>query len=71
MSSSINSAHAHCSTQNRAVSLEQTEGQCRDRHSCSDDACPLASEFQKDRFSRTLNMLAASIGQGLSEPHGN
>jgi hypothetical protein len=34
--------HAHCPLRpsDRHVSLDQTEGQCRDKHSCSDEACP-------------------------------
>jgi hypothetical protein len=71
MSISTNSIFARCSKQNRSVSLEQTEGQCRDRNNCSDDACPLAGEFGKDRFGHTLSMLAASIGQGFAKTHGS
>jgi hypothetical protein len=42
--------HAYCPTQSRHVSLDQTEGQCRDRHSCSDAACPLEKEFDRPAF---------------------
>ena len=55
--------HAYCPTQSRHVSLDQTEGQCRDRHSCSDAACPLEKEFDRPRFSRALEMMASAIGQ--------
>ena len=50
MSISINPAHARCSKRDTFVSLEQTEGQCRDKHYCSDDACPLEGEFGQNRF---------------------
>lgn len=55
--------HAYCPTQSRHVSLDHTEGQCRDRHSCSDAACPLEKEFDRPRFSRALEMMASAIGQ--------
>lgn len=71
MSISINPAYAHCSTKDSFVSLEQTEGQCRDRHQCSDDACPLEKELGQNRFARALNMLAANIGQGFAKPLGD
>jgi hypothetical protein len=63
MSISINPAHAYCETRDQFVSLEQTEGQCRGRHNCSDGACPLEKELGQNRFGRALNMLAASFGQ--------
>ena len=55
-------SHAYCPTQTRHVSLDQTEGQCRERHSCSGDACPLEKNFQPTDFSRALEMMAAAIG---------
>jgi hypothetical protein len=64
-------SHAHCERQQRHVSLNQTEGQCRDAHNCSDERCPLESEFGGDRFTHTLNLLAASIGQPLTPPKGH
>jgi hypothetical protein len=70
MSISINPAHAYCERQDRYVSLEQTEGQCRDRHNCSDAACPLEKELGKKQFSRALNMLASSFGQALDTKQG-
>ncbi len=65
MSIAMNSSYAHCSRQARSVSLEQTEGQCRDQHNCSDEACPLEREFGQNRFGHALSLLAASIGQSL------
>jgi hypothetical protein len=67
MSISINPAHAYCERQDCYVSLEQTEGQCRERHGCSDAACPLEKEMGKQQFSRALNLLAASFGQALGQ----
>lgn len=65
MSISINPAYAYCKNQDWYVSLEQTEGECRDRHNCGDAACPLEAELGKKQFSRALNMLASSFGQVL------
>ena len=65
VSIAMNPSYAHCSRQARTVSLEQTEGQCRDQHNCSDEACPLEKEFGQNRFGHALSMLAASIGQSL------
>jgi hypothetical protein len=70
MSISINPAYARCNKKNCYVSLEQTEGQCREKHACSDDACPLESELGQNRFSTALNMLAANIGQSFAKPTG-
>ena len=55
---------AHCPKEGRSVTLNQTEGQCRDTHRCGDDPCPLECKFDQDRFAATLDMLAASLGQG-------
>jgi hypothetical protein len=68
MSISINPAHARCSKRDAFVSLEQTEGQCRDKHYCNDEACPLEGEFGQNRFGRALSLLAASFGQSLEKP---
>lgn len=62
------SAYARCETRDRFVSLEQTEGQCRDKHNCSDEACPLENKFGQERFGRALSMMAASIGQAFAKP---
>lgn len=66
MSVSVNPAYAHCSRKDRYVSLEQTEGRCRERHNCNDDACPLEAEFGKDRFRKALETLSGSISQGFA-----
>jgi hypothetical protein len=58
-------SHAHCPTRGHAVSLDQTEGQCRDKHNCSDEACPLEHQFGQERFAKSLSMMAASIGQSF------
>ena len=65
MSIAINPAYARCETRGCHVSLEQTEGQCRDRHNCSDDACPLEKQLGQARFGKALDLLAASFGQSL------
>lgn len=67
---SVSMTHAHCPTKDRFVSLEQTEGQCRDRHQCNDDACPLEKEFGQNRFARSLAAMAAGIGEGFARPLG-
>ena len=63
MKTSPDGSHAHCATHNSWVSLNQTEGQCRDGHNCTDEACPLEKELGRPRFGRALDMMAASIGQ--------
>ena len=55
--------HAHCPTQSRAVSLDQTEGQCRERHNCADGPCPLESEFNEGRFSRAITLLLSGLNR--------
>jgi hypothetical protein len=55
--------HAYCPTHQTHVDLDQTEGQCRDRHNCNDEACPLEKELGQPRFAKALDMMAASIGQ--------
>lgn len=57
MSIPINPAYHYCEKAKRNVSLEQTEGQCRERHNCADGLCPLESEFEKGHFSRALAFL--------------
>jgi hypothetical protein len=63
MKLSPDKSHAFCGTHACHVSLDQTEGQCRDQHSCNDEACPLEKEFGRPRFGAALEMMAASIGQ--------
>ncbi len=64
------SAYARCETRDRTVSLDQTEGQCRDKHNCSDEACPLEKKFGHQRFANALNHMAASIGQSFVRTTG-
>ena len=64
------SAYARCETRDSFVSLKQTEGQCRDKHNCSDEACPLESKFGQERFGRALSLMAASIGQSFAKTAG-
>lgn len=53
----INPGYHYCRNAKRNVSLEQTEGQCRERHSCADGHCPLEAEFKEGRFSRALALM--------------
>lgn len=63
--------YAYCEKKHRHVSLEQSEGQCRDRNGCTGhDPCPLEGELGQKRFSRTLEMLAASLGSGWMAGRG-
>ena len=70
MSLFFNPPAAHCEKEGRSVRLNQTEGQCRDTHRCGDDPCPLECRFAEGRFGAALEMLAASLGQGLATPEG-
>ena len=63
MKLSPDKSHAYCERQSCHVPIDQTEGQCRDHHACSDEACPLEKEFGRPRFGRALEMMAAGIGQ--------
>ena len=54
MKHSPDGTHAHCATHNCYVSLNQTEGHCRDDHHCNDDVCPLEKELGRPRFGRAL-----------------
>ena len=52
----INPGYHYCKNAKRNVSLEQSEGQCRE-HNCADGPCPLESEFREGRFSKALALL--------------
>jgi hypothetical protein len=39
-------------------------------HRCGDDPCPLECRFTEGRFASALEMLAASLGQGLAAREG-
>jgi hypothetical protein len=72
MSISVNPAHCYCKKADRYVSLEQTEGECRDANKCEDNApCPLEGEFGQDRFRRALETLGVMIGQGWAKSLGH
>jgi hypothetical protein len=63
--SNITYPYDYCEKKRRNVSLQQTEGQCRDLNGCADDSrCPLEDKFGCNRFGNTLNMLAAGIASG-------
>ncbi|MFN4141516.1 hypothetical protein [Aestuariivirga sp.] len=67
MNLSPDKSHAYCTRQSCYVRLDQTEGQCRDDHNCSDAACPLEKEFGRPRFGRALEMMAAGIGSVIAK----
>lgn len=70
MKTSPQGSHAHCPTHNCWVPLNQTEGQCRDDHHCTDEVCPLEKELGRPRFGRALEMMASSIGQVVGKIGG-
>ena len=61
MSISVNPSYCRCSRHNINVSLEQTEGQCREEHNCDDGACPLEGQFGQDNYARALRFLMPSL----------
>jgi hypothetical protein len=57
--------HAYCPLQNHNVSLEQTEGQCREYFGCENAACPLESRFLGKGPRWPLNLLVpGSLREG-------
>jgi len=70
MKFSPDGTHAHCATQNCYVSMNQTEGQCRDQHRCDDESCPLEKEFGRPRFGRALDLMASGITQVIGKIAG-
>jgi len=67
---SVNPAAVRCPKQGCYVSLEQTEGECRERHHCSDEACPLAEQLGQNNFARILNVVADDIRDGFAKSLG-
>jgi hypothetical protein len=70
MKTTPDGTHAHCATHNCYVPLNQTEGHCRDQHSCNDDVCPLEKELGRPRFGRALDTMAAGLGQMVGKIGG-
>ena len=68
MGISINPGYRYCEIAKRNILLEQTEGQCRERHNCGDNPCPLESELGQDRFSRALAFLIPNLRDGGAKP---
>jgi hypothetical protein len=65
MSISVNPGYHYCPSAKRNVSVEQTEGQCRERHNCADGACPLEAEFGQSHSSKAYDFLMpASLRAG-------
>jgi len=54
-----------CPKLGQNVSLEQSEGQCRELHNCSGDPCPLESELGQLRFACVLQSLASNVQEDL------
>ena len=61
MSTTVNPGYHYCPSTERNVSLEQTEGQCRERHSCADGACPLEAEFAQSNKSKAYDFLMPAL----------
>ncbi len=61
MSTSVNPGFHYCPNAERNVSLEQTEGQCRERHNCADGACPLEAEFAESNRSKAYDFLVPAL----------
>jgi hypothetical protein len=61
MSIPINPGYQNCKNAKRNVSLDQTEGQCRERHNCGDGPCPLASEFKQSHFLRIFALMMPGL----------
>jgi hypothetical protein len=57
MSITVNPGYHYCEKGKRNVSLEQTEGQCRERHNCGDSPCPVEAEFTPARFPNAFSVL--------------
>jgi hypothetical protein len=70
MTQDVNSGFMYCTKVEYAVSLDQSEGQCRSSHDCGPGACPLEHEFRDDRFARSLAALGAGIGSLWTKPQG-
>lgn len=64
MSIFVNPGYLYCERAKRNISLEQTEGQCRERHNCDGDVCPLESELGQNRFSRAFAHLIPNLRDG-------
>lgn len=62
------SEYQYCPNLKSGVSVDQTEGRCRDEHNCGDAACPLESEFVRPKFARSLRLLAGQICSPWAPP---
>jgi hypothetical protein len=69
MKLSPDQTHAYCETHSCHVPLNRTEGQCRDEHRCSDEACPLEKQLGRPRFGRALEMMAQGVA-GIAAKSG-
>ena len=64
MSIPINPGYHYCKIAKRNVSLEQTEGQCRERYNSGDGSCPLESEFNQSHFMRLFALMMPGLRRG-------
>ncbi len=69
MGNPVNPGYHYCERVKRNVSLEQTEGQCRERQNCSNDACPLESKFIQARFPNAFALLTPYIRESDDKPN--
>jgi hypothetical protein len=61
VSISVNPSYCRCSRHNINVSLEQTEGECRETHDCGDGDCPLEGQFGQNNYTRALRFLMPTL----------
>ena len=64
----VNPGYHYCAKAERNVSLEQTEGQCRERHNCGDGVCPLEAELTPARFPNAFALLTPFLYDRTSKP---
>jgi hypothetical protein len=63
MGININPGYHYCNTTGQNVATEQTEGECRDQHSCSDVVCLLETKFTPARWPNAFSLLAPFPGE--------
>lgn len=59
--------YCYCTQTKRSISLDQTEGQCRDEHGChGDQRCPLESQFNGGHRQNALEALVRALTPGAA-----
>lgn len=61
MSIPVNTSYCRCTRHNINVSLEQTEGECREEHNCDDGDCPLQDRFGQNNYAWALRFLMPNL----------